>query len=96
MEFRINHNNIDYILECDDGGRPPSKGHLRIHDVTNDVEITNQTGFCNPFVGFWNSPDALLTGELRTTKMEIIARETIIHEVTQREQFNLDVVVNSQ
>jgi hypothetical protein len=80
--FTITIAGSTYQVETDDGRHGEARGSLRIH-CTNGAGFTvcDQSGYCNPFVSFWKSSRATLTGAAREAVLIKIARQTVAREL---------------
>jgi hypothetical protein len=81
QEFTIKLAGSTFRVVIDDGRRAQSQGHLRIQCTDDGFIVCEQFGHCNPFVTFWKSHRATLSGAAREAALIKIVRETVAHEI---------------
>ncbi|MFM7011626.1 MAG: hypothetical protein ACKO0Z_20240 [Betaproteobacteria bacterium] len=97
MEFHnIKVNGKIYSLTCDDGDVAESRGTLRIYNHTDNEIVTDQSGYCNPFISFWQSSDTLLRGAAKQSKIAKIAKNCVTHEIEQKKIFEQEQALEAK
>ena len=80
-EFSVTLCGSTFHVKTDNGTRGESGGWLRIHCTDDDFTLCEQSGYCNPFLMFWKSSNATLTGVARKAALIKIVRETVAREI---------------